>query len=68
MVGDSTHPKALAIQLARCTREISVKIGKNIIVDERSTVVCAEDDMHQVEAQRLWHRTIICRAFSPLRC
>jgi hypothetical protein len=55
MIGDSAHPKTLAIQFARRTREIRVKRCKNFIMDHWSTMFRAEDDMHQVETQCLRH-------------
>ena len=56
MIGNSTHPETLAVQFARCTSQICVKSGANFVVDKRSTLFRAEDDMHQVEAQSLRHR------------
>jgi hypothetical protein len=37
-------------------------------VDEGSTIFCAEDDMHEVEAQRLRHGTDYMPGLQPLVC
>jgi hypothetical protein len=55
VIGDPTHPKAFAIQLARSPRKVSVKSGSNLVIDQGSMLFRREDNMHQVEAQRLWH-------------
>jgi len=65
VVRNSTHAETLAIQFAGCTREIRVKTGKNAVVDQRRTIFRAEDDMHQVEAQRLRHRTNYMSGLQP---
>jgi hypothetical protein len=55
VVGNSAHSKALAIQLARGSGEISMEVRDDVFVDEWSPVFRAEDDMHQIETQRLRH-------------
>jgi hypothetical protein len=55
VVGDSTYPKTFAIQFASGSGQICVKGGNNAVANERRTMFCAEDDMHQVKAQRLRH-------------
>ena len=55
MVGNAAHPKTLAIQFTRRTREICMKCRGNILSDQRSTLFGAEHDMHQIETQRLRH-------------
>ena len=65
MVGNAAHPKTLAIQFARDAREICMKVGTDIIVDQRKPVLRAEDKMHQVEAQRLRHGTNYMPGLQP---
>ena len=56
MIGNSAYSETLAIQFAGRSGQICVEGGKNAVVDQWSTMFRAEDDMHQVEAQRLRHR------------
>ena len=65
VVGNSAHSKTLAIQFARSSGEICMKIWNNVIVDQRSPMFCAEDDMHQIEAQRLRHLTDYMSGLQP---
>ncbi len=55
VIGNSTRSKTLAIQSASCSSEIRVERCTDIIIDERSAMSCAENNMDQVEAQRLGH-------------
>jgi hypothetical protein len=55
MVGSSTRSKALTIQSARRSSEICKKRSANIFVDQRGSMFRAENNMNQVEAQRLGH-------------
>jgi hypothetical protein len=65
MVSDSANSEAFAIEFARRSCNISVKPGKNTLVDQRSTMFRAEDHVHQVETQRLWHRTNYMPGLQP---
>lgn len=65
MVRNPTHAKALAIQLARDPGKISVKTGADVIVDQRRTMLRAENDMHQIETERLRHRRNYMSGLQP---
>jgi hypothetical protein len=65
VIGNPAHPEAFAIQLARHTGKICMKTSANIIVDKRRTMFRAENDMHQVEAQRLRHCTNYMSGLQP---
>jgi hypothetical protein len=65
VVGNSTHSKALTIQFARGSGEIRMKIRNHVIVDERSPMFRAENDMHQIEAQRLRHGSDYMSGLQP---
>jgi len=65
VIGNTAHAKALAIQYARRSREIGMKRGTDFLVDQRRAMFRAEDDMHQVEAQRLRHGTDYMPGLQP---
>ena len=55
MVSNPTHAKTFAVQFAGRSCEIRMKVAGDVIADERKTIFRAEDDVHQIEAQRLRH-------------
>jgi hypothetical protein len=55
VVSDASCSETLAIQFARGSRKIRVKSRQNVIIDQRDAIFGTEDDMNQVEAQRLRH-------------
>lgn len=55
VVSDASCSETLAIQFARGSRKIHVKSRQNVIIDQRDAIFGTEDDMNQVEAQRLRH-------------
>lgn len=55
MVGDTANAEAFAIELTRSSRDICVQRGPNLVIDQGLSMFRAENDMHQVEAQRLRH-------------
>ncbi len=55
VVGGSACSKALAIQFARCSREIGMQGGGLVAGDGWKSLFGAEDDVDQIEAQRLGH-------------
>ncbi len=61
VVSDASCPETLAIQLARGSRKIGVKSRQNVIMDQRNAIFGTEDNMNQIEAQRLRH----CRNYMP---
>ena len=66
VVGNPTRAETFAIQLARCPRDIRMKCRADIIVDKRSPMFRAENNMHQVEAQRLRHARDYMPGLQPL--
>jgi hypothetical protein len=56
MVGNTADTEALATQTACRSSEICMKSWSNFITNQRSTPFRAEDDVHQIQAQRLRHR------------
>jgi hypothetical protein len=61
VVSDASYSETFAIQLARSSRKIGVESRQNVIMDQRDTIFGTEDDMDQIEAQRLRH----CRNYMP---
>ena len=55
VVGDTTGAKAFAIDLAGGAGEVSVQFRRDVLGDQWSVVLCAEDDVNKIEAQRLRH-------------
>jgi len=55
VVGHTASAETLAIQLTRRTRQVSMQSVRKIVRDQSLTIFRAENDMHQVEAQRLRH-------------
>ena len=55
MIGNATHAKTFAIQLPRCPSNVSVQRGTNLAMNQRHSKLRTEDNMHQIEAQRLRH-------------
>lgn len=55
VVSGASCPETLAIQLACGSRKIRVKSRQKVIIDQRNAIFGAEDNMNQVEAQRLRH-------------
>jgi hypothetical protein len=55
VVSDASCSETLAIQFARGSRKIPVKSRQNVILDQRDAIFGTEDDMNQIEAQRLRH-------------
>jgi len=55
MICNSSCPEALAPQFARNPRKIRVQRNGTILRDQRSPTFSAEDDMNQIETQRLRH-------------
>jgi len=55
MICDPAHAEALAIQFARCPGNIGVKVCGDVISNKRKPTLGAEDNMHEVETQRLGH-------------
>ena len=65
VVSDSSYPEALTIQAARGSREIGVKTGQNVIVDQGNAVFRTEDNVDQIEAQRLRHGSDYMSGLQP---
>jgi len=65
MVSDASCTEALTIQVARGCRKIGVKSEQNVIVDQRGAMFGAEDDMNQIEAQRLRHGSDYMSGLQP---
>jgi hypothetical protein len=55
MICDPTYPETLAIQFAYRSGKVGMKLVSNIIADERKSILRAEDNVHEVETQRLGH-------------
>jgi len=55
MVCNAARPEALATQFPRSACKIGMQCRGKFIGYQRPAVFCTEDDMHQVEAQRLRH-------------
>jgi hypothetical protein len=55
VIGHTSGPKTFAIQFSCRARQIRVQRIGNLFRYQRSTIFRAEDDMHQVETQRLRH-------------
>jgi len=56
MVRNAADAKTFAIQLACRSRKIGMQCTSDLVIDQRQSVFRAEDNMYQVEAQRLRHR------------
>ena len=65
MIGDPAHTEAIAIQFPRRPRKISVKLGHGLRTNQGSAVLCREDDVHQVKAQRLRHAANYMSGLQP---
>jgi len=55
MICDTTCAETFATKFAYRPRKIGVQRGCDIVFDERMTVFRTENDMHEIEAQRLRH-------------
>ena len=65
MVGYTAHAQAIALRPTHHGRQIRTKIGTDSVTQQRATALRAENDVHQIERQRLRHHPTIGRAFSP---
>ncbi len=63
MIRHAAGPKALAVEFAGSAGKISVQCRRKLVTNEWRSVLGAENDMHQIETERLWHR--VYRASSP---
>ncbi len=66
MVCNATCAETLAIQLPRCTRQIGVQGFGKVVSYQRPTIFRTENDMHQIEAQRLRHAQNYMSGRQPL--
>ena len=64
MIFDATHAKTLAIQPASSPREIRMQSRRGLLAYQRHTTFRTEDNMHQIEAERLRY-TRNLRHFQP---
>ena len=51
MIGNTTHAQTIALRPTHDGSQVSMQIGTNRLTQQRSTVLCAKDDMHQIERQ-----------------
>jgi hypothetical protein len=65
MVFNTANTKAFAIELARCTCQIRMKRRADLIVDQRLSLFRAEDNMDQIQAQRLRHGSLDVSGLQP---
>jgi hypothetical protein len=68
VIGHTSDPKTFAIQLPRRARQIRVQRVGSLFRYRRLAVFRAEDEMHQVEAQRLRHGDDYMSGFQPSSC
>lgn len=65
VICDSADPKAVAVQSAHSPGKIGMKSRKDVIVDECNAVFRTEDDVDQIEAQRLRHGSDYMSGLQP---
>jgi len=65
MVLNASHSKTLAIKPARRAGQISMKGRANLVADQRLPLFRTEDNMDQVQAQRLCHDSLDVSGFQP---
>ena len=67
MIGNPTHPKTLAIQLAYGARKISMKITGHIITDDGVRFFVLKTTCTRLKLNVWGIATILCWAVSPPR-
>ena len=55
MIRHTARAEALTIQLTRCTRQVRMQRISKCVGNQRLPVFCAENNVHEIEAQRLRH-------------
>jgi hypothetical protein len=65
VVGNAAHAKTLALQLACCPGKISMKVCKDLVMDQRCPMFRTKNDVNQIETQRLCHRRNYMSGFQP---
>lgn len=65
MLLNATNPKAFAIELPSRTRQIRMKCRTNLLGDQRHSLFSAEDNMDEIQAQRLRHSSLDVSGLQP---
>ena len=65
MIGDTSNTNTHATKLTDSSRNVCMKGRQDVIFDERRSAFGAEDDMHEVKAQRLRHESDSISALQP---
>jgi len=66
VIGNASRSEALATQVSRRARKIRMQSVGKFVRDQRQTVFRAENDMHQIETQRLRHPGNYMSGLQPL--
>ena len=65
VVGDAAGAKTFAVEFAGYAGEVGVQAWGNFVADGGQAVFSAEDDVHEIEAQRLCHGRPYVSGFQP---
>ena len=65
VIGDAADAEAFAVELAGDAGEVGVEVRCDFVTNGGQAVFCAEDDMDQIEAQRLCHGGPFVSGFQP---
>ena len=65
MIGDTADTKTFTTQLSRRAGKVCMKIVEDGLIDQGQSALRTENDMHQVEAQRLRHGADYMSGFQP---